>query len=95
MVKCQTLVDHVYAVFHFGSEKLVMDHTDDGKDQRMGNQDNVTSIPLQETQRRNVGQLPYKNVQYYSVQNHFERFRGFLELISRFEFEFCRCEFVF
>ena len=29
---------------------------------------------------------------YYSARNKFERFRGFLELISRFEFEFCRCE---
>ena len=28
---------------------------------------------------------------YYSAENQFERFRGFLELISRFEFEFCRC----
>ena len=28
---------------------------------------------------------------YYSRPNQFERFRGFLELISRFEFEFCRC----
>ena len=30
----------------------------------MGNQDNVTSIPLQKTQRRNMGQLPLWNVQY-------------------------------
>ena len=29
---------------------------------------------------------------YYSTGNQFERFRGFLELISRFEFEFCRRE---
>ena len=29
---------------------------------------------------------------YYSDRNKFERFRCFLELISRFEFEFCRCE---
>ena len=27
---------------------------------------------------------------YHSTGNKFERFRGFLELISRFEFEFCR-----
>ena len=33
-IKCQRLVDHVHAVFTFGSEKLVVDHTDDGKDQR-------------------------------------------------------------
>ena len=30
--------------------------------------------------------------EYYSRRNKFERFRGFLELISRFEFEFCRRE---
>ena len=29
--------------------------------------------------------------QYHSARNLFERFRGFWELISRFEFEFCRC----
>ena len=29
---------------------------------------------------------------YYAVQNQFERFRGFLELISRFEFDFLRRE---
>ena len=28
---------------------------------------------------------------YYSARNQFERFREVLELISRFEFEFCRC----
>ena len=27
---------------------------------------------------------------YHSVENQFERFRGFLELIGRFEFEFRR-----
>ena len=32
---------------------------------------------------------------YYSDRNQFERFPGFLELISRFEFEFGRCEFFF
>ena len=30
--------------------------------------------------------------EYYSVQNQFERFRGFLELIRRFEFELRRRE---
>ena len=29
---------------------------------------------------------------YHAARNKFERFRGCLELISRFEFEFCRCE---
>ena len=31
---------------------------------------------------------------YYSCPNKFERFRGFLELISRFEIEFRRCGFL-
>ena len=31
------------------------------------------------------------NVDYHATGNKFERFRGFLELISRFEFEFRRC----
>ena len=31
-------MDHVYAVFAFGSENWSLDHTDDGKDQRIGNQ---------------------------------------------------------
>ena len=34
-------------------------------------------------------------MEYYSTRNKFERFRGFLELISRFEFEFCRREIFF
>ena len=29
--------------------------------------------------------------EYHAARNLFERFRGFLELIRRFEFEFCRC----
>ena len=29
---------------------------------------------------------------YHVAENKFERFRGVLELISRFEFVFCRCE---
>ena len=32
---------------------------------------------------------------YHSPGNKFERFREFLELISRFEFEFCRREKIF
>ena len=32
---------------------------------------------------------------YYSVQNQFERFRGVLELIGRFEFDFRSREFFF
>ena len=33
---------------------------------------------------------------YHSARNQFERFRGFLELISRFEFEFrCRGNILF
>ena len=30
-----------------------------------------------------------RNAAYHSTGNQFDRFRGFLELISRFEFEFC------
>ena len=32
-------------------------HTDDGKDHRMGNQDNDAIIPSQKTKRRNVGRM--------------------------------------
>ena len=32
---------------------------------------------------------------YHSARNQFERFRGFLELSSRFEFDFRRCGFFF
>ena len=32
---------------------------------------------------------------HYSSEDQFERFRGFLELISRFEFEFRRCDIFF
>ena len=32
---------------------------------------------------------------YYSTGNKFERFREFLELISRFEFEFCQAKIIF
>ena len=31
-------------------------------------------------------------VAYHAAENKFERFRGFLELISRFEFDFLRRE---
>ena len=37
-------------------------------------------------------QVSWRRKGYYSAENQFERFRGFLELISRFEFEFRRCE---
>ena len=50
-VKCQRL----YAVFSFGN-------ADVGEGQRMGNQDNVTLVPIHKTQRRNMGRPPYKNV---------------------------------
>ena len=29
---------------------------------------------------------------YHSARNKFDRFRWFLELIGRFQFEFCRCQ---
>ena len=31
------------------------------------------------------------NLEYHATGNNFERFRGFSELISRFEFDFHRC----
>ena len=34
-------------------------------------------------------------IEYYSVPNHFERFRGFLELSSRFEFDFFVAKIIF
>ena len=37
--------------------------------------------------------LQVEHSQYYSAENQFERFRRVLELISRFEFEFRRCDF--
>ena len=37
----------------------------------------------------------FAHQRYYSTGNQFERFRGFLELISRFEFEFRRREIFF
>ena len=42
--------------------------------------------------RRGLGKLRHLDTHYCSVQNQFERFRGFLELISRFEFDFLRRE---
>ena len=35
--------------------------------------------------------LKYERRAYYSAEDKFERFRGFLELIGRFEFEFRCC----
>ena len=49
-MKCQRLVDHVYAVFAFVSEKLVVDHTNDGKDHKQ--------------KKRDLGRMPHANVQY-------------------------------
>ena len=40
-------------------------------------------------------QVPPNEVVYYAARNKFERFRGFLQLINRFEFEFCRCVIFF
>ena len=39
--------------------------------------------------------MPEGDPVYHSARNQFERFRGFLELIRRFEFEFCRPEIFF
>ena len=61
-VTCQRLVDHIYAVCAFCSENWTRTIRTLERIS-MGNQENVTSIPLQKTQKRNVGQPPYKNVQ--------------------------------
>ena len=66
-IKCQRLVDHVYAVFTFG--RTGHGHAADGKDQRMGNQNNDAIVPFQKT--RKVGRVPYKNV-YYGQENMVE-----------------------
>ena len=42
--------------------------------------------------KNTVAHMDVHNTQYYSARNQFERFRGFLELIRRFEFEFRRRE---
>ena len=47
------------------------------------------------TAEENRGSEPWQgmpDVKYYSPGNQFERFRGFLELIRRFEFDFRRRE---
>ena len=52
----------------------------------------VSSKPVERKERGDsVDQANQKSqTKYHSTGNKFERFRGFLELISRFEFEFCR-----
>ena len=42
------------------------------------------------TQHQSGRKFLFEHPAYYSTGNKFERFRGFLELISRFEFEFRR-----
>ena len=37
----------------------------------------------------------YHSVPYHARRNQFERFRGFLELISRFEFDFFVAKIIF
>ena len=63
---------------------------------RLGDRLSAVVWSLAESCRR--GDEPLERVRrvmdtpvYYSARNKFERFRWFLELISRFEFEFCRC----
>ena len=61
-VQCRRVVDHVLAVLAFGSENwswtvLTLDKI------KVRDQDNVTSIPLQKTQRRNMGRLSCKDLQ--------------------------------
>ena len=57
----------------------------------------MMSIPSTKVLSRNC-RFPSRNAifgtslkHYHAARNLFERFRGFLELMSRFEFEFCRC----
>ena len=38
-----------------------------------------------------IVEIPCNWIEYHSAENQFERFRQFLELISRFEFDFRRC----
>ena len=52
--------------------------------------DSHTNSTYRDTARKSY---PWKST--YSDRNKFERFRGFLELISRFEFEFCRLRELF
>ena len=35
-IKCRRLVDHAYSVFSFGSENLVLDHSNNGQNQEVG-----------------------------------------------------------
>ena len=48
-VKCQRLVDHVCAVFAFGSENCSWTIQTMENIKRMGNQDNDTPVPFQKT----------------------------------------------
>ena len=60
----------------------------------MTTQNSPLSHPVKS--RLSAAQLRVLFWQYYSVENQFERFRVFLELISRFEFEFqCRENYIF
>ena len=52
MIKCRRLVDHVFAVFSFGNDKLVLDNKDPRKDQGVGVQDNAPSVPLHKTKKK-------------------------------------------
>ena len=63
-VKCQRLVGQVCAVFAFGSENWSWTKQTMETMKRLGNRDNVSLVPIQITQRRNMGRQPYKNVQF-------------------------------
>ena len=66
-------------------------------DEKKSKQKAVDAAIVKSVQKDAVleGQVGTEQRQYHSTGNKFERFRGFLELISRFEFEFCRREFFF
>ena len=66
---------------------------DGGKESRMSGF-HLSARNCQELTKHNLA-ATLETPRYYSRQKKFERFRGFLELISRFEFEFRRCELFF
>ena len=77
----------------FGKGKGKQGKGKHGKGKDKGSKDSKDSTDRTRTRARirlNVGTVESAD-HYYSARNKFERFRGFLGLISRFEFEFCRC----
>ena len=59
-IKCQRLVDHVFAVFSFGSENWSWTTQ---TFERMGDKAYASSFPVQKTKRSNMGRLLCNNLQ--------------------------------